>query len=67
MKIEQLRNYRNALEHDLRAMIVERVGYFKEATGCSPRNIDVRMVDVTKIGDSQPDYIVGRVDVEIKL
>lgn len=54
------------LKRELANAINEQLREFQEATGITPNEIDIRMVDVTSSGDRLRRFIVGDVQVRIE-
>lgn len=53
------------MERDAAAALAEIVTDFKEATGCTPENIQVTMHDVSTIGDTWPEHVIGIVETTV--
>ena len=65
--IVELTKHKRELEVALRNAAVEAVAAFREATGYTPSNIDIELVEVTLIGDTQRRYEVAQVRVGVEL
>lgn len=63
MEINEYVRMREQLERQLHTAIQDAFDRFHEATGVSPRSVDVRMTDVSVIGDKRPRCIVEGVTV----
>lgn len=67
MKIQQIREHRDALEKDLIVEIRRLVEAFRKKTGIAPESIYVDMIDCRTIASAAPFYVVGRVKAHISL
>lgn len=56
---------KRGLEQDLAVLIGARIRQFQSATGFSPRNVDVSMVDTSCLGDARSNYVVRRVNIDV--
>jgi len=54
-------------ENAIYAAVIMAVQQFKERTSMTPSGISIDMVDVTTIGQSNPVYAVGSVDVKVEV
>lgn len=67
MNIDDLREKRRYLESDIAEHVIVLVEKFKDDIGFCPYSITIDMVESTAIGDKEPQYKVGRCDVDIKI
>lgn len=67
MDITALRQHRADLEESLRDSISEQIDAFRDKTGFSPQRISVDIVKTDIIGDTEPRYMVMRVNVDIQV
>lgn len=55
------------LERSLAAAIVAELRKFEEATGMSPRDVNVQMVERTFVGGPSRRYVLNSVVVEVEI
>lgn len=67
MDIEKIRVARSEMEDAIRAAVLEAIHAFHAKTGMCPRSIDVRLVDVTTIGEREKRFVVGEVRADVPL
>lgn len=67
MDIDALRLERQELEINLQKSIGALIGGFTAITGISPYAVNVHLIDITRIGEKEPSYVVGKITVDIKL
>lgn len=67
MDVEKLREKRTAMEQSIARFCNDLVLSLHSETGFSPRNISIRMVDVTSLGDKEKRYVVGKCEVDIEV
>jgi len=67
MDIEQIRLARREMEDAIRAAVLDAMNAFYAKTGMCPQSIDVRLVDVTLMGESERQFKVGEVRADVPL
>ncbi len=67
MDIEELRKRRSRLESRLADLIQDELIDFRRDTGFSPEYIGVNLIEVRTLGDKEPEYVVSKVDVSLKV
>ena len=67
MEIEQIRAARREMEDSIQAAVLEAMRAFHAKTGMCPQSIDVRMVDVTTMGERERRFAVGEVRADVPL
>lgn len=67
MDINDLREKRKKLAADIASSVSVLVEAFKAETGFSPHRINIDMVSVREMGDLEPQFMVGRCDVDIDI
>jgi len=67
MNVNILRNKKIILEEEIYLATTKLVNKFKEDTGFSPRGIEIKMVDVTKIGDKESQFMVSRCNIVLEI
>jgi len=67
MDIKQIRVARREMEGSIRAAVFEAMKAFHAKTGMCPQSIDVRLVDVTTIGEREKRFAVGEVVADVPL
>ena len=67
MDIEQIRVARREMEESIQAAVIEAMKAFHAKTGMCPQSIDVRLVDVTTIGEREKRFAVGEVRADVPL
>lgn len=67
MDIEQIRAARREMEYAIQAAVLEAMNAFHTKTGMSPQGIDVRLEDVTTVGERDRRFTVGKVHADIRL
>lgn len=58
---------RQSLEKDLTEAIEARIEAFRAETGLQVSRIDVPFESIRTIGDAHPRYVMGPIDVEIRV
>ena len=67
MNVEQIRVARRAMEDAICAAVIEAMAAFHAKTGMCPQSIDVRLVDVTTVGERERRYTAGEVRADVPL
>lgn len=67
MDIEQIRAARREMEDAIQAAVLDAMTAFHTKTGMCPQSIDVRLVDVTTVGERAKRYSVGEVWADVPL
>lgn len=67
MEIQELKRQKRLMEQEMRDALQGIVERFREKTGYTPSEIDVRLVDRTAIGQSNPDRLVAAVRTEVDI
>lgn len=67
MDVNVLREKRSDLQNKISTAVSKVVEEFKGDTGFSPASISIQMIESSIIGGAEPQYIVGRVFVEIRI
>jgi len=67
MEIEQIRVARREMEDAIKATVFEAMKAFYAKTGMCPQNIDIRLADVTTIGELEKRFVVSEVRAYIPL
>lgn len=67
MDIDQIRAARQEMEAEILAAVNSAMCQFYDKTGMSPDQIDVSLVDVTRIAERERHYVVGEVRCTIPL
>jgi hypothetical protein len=67
MDMIELRKAKKSLEFEIASIIDQKVREFREHTQFSPHRISVNLQEVQTIGTIDPEYIVGSVDVDIRV
>ena len=67
MDIEQIRVARREMEDSIQTAVLEAMKEFHAKTGMCPQSIDVRLVDVTTIGEREKRFAFGEVRADVPL
>jgi hypothetical protein len=67
MDIHELGKRRFKLERDITAKLNELIKKFSEETGLTPSDIRINMSDAAKVSDQYHQWMVTRVEVDIKI
>lgn len=67
MDIEQVRAARREMEDTIQAAALEAIRVFHEKTDMCPQSIDIRLVDVTTMGERERRFAVGEVRADVPL
>ena len=69
MTIDELIKAKQVLELEITTAVYQLIDGFKEQTGISPHSVDIRLIDMTTIGDKRRHFSVcdARIELEIDL
>lgn len=67
LTLDQVQKIRLEMQDSLAMAISTVLNDFEHRTGFTPDYIDVRLIDVTTLGDVHPQHRVGSVEVELPL
>lgn len=67
MTIEQLLASRREMEDAIRTSTIEAMKVFRTKTGVSPQGIDIRLVEVTTLGERVRCFTVADVCADVRL
>lgn len=67
MDIEKIRVARREMEDAIQVAVLEAMSAFHAKTGMCPQSIDVRLVDVTTMGEREKRFAVGEVRADVPL
>ena len=67
MDIDQIRAARQKMEAEILAAVNSAMGQFYDETGMSPDQIDVSLIDVTRLAERERHYVVSKVRCTIPL
>ena len=67
MNIEELKDRKALLEQELHTAVTGILERFHMDTGLTARSVDVQMVEVTRIEDNNPRYLLSWVKCEIAI
>lgn len=67
MEVRDLREEVRKLESDIKDNLIKLVRDFAKKTLCSPSNINIELIEITNMSDTNPKFHIGRVNVDIKI
>lgn len=67
MDVKELRDAKNELESDLKAMVGRRLAEFREQTGYHPSSVSVEMMEFTAFGDAVREFQLDLVKVKLDI
>lgn len=67
MDIKDFAKYKIETENKIRAEICNILTEFKETSGMFPSRIEINVIESTGIGSPTPEYLLGRVIMEVKI
>ena len=67
MNITQIRELKYIMENEIRLHCEKHMYEFYTKTGLSPSSINVNLIDVTKLGERNKQYMLGRVNCVLEI
>ncbi len=67
MDIKFLQVKKAEMESEIHAAVAAAITKFREVTGYSPGYIDIDLLDVTPMGEGQPQYMVDHITTNIDI
>jgi hypothetical protein len=67
MNIEEVRERKKELEARLLSLIGTELEDFKLETNCSPSEVDVEILEITRMGSKVKKYSIGQVITKIEI
>lgn len=67
MEMNDLIARKNKMNYEILIAVNRAMSDFRKDSGLSPHSVTIMIFDITTIVDQAPDYVVGKVDSEVRI